>query len=59
MLGEAWIHPRPATTDLSEKSQAPNNCRSEPARDDARTFNTSVDCHTSIASKLAPTGKLQ
>ncbi|TWS03948.1 hypothetical protein FJD35_30555 [Pseudomonas mandelii] len=32
-----------------------NPCGSEPARDEAVTFNINVDCHTAIASRLAPT----
>ncbi|MBA4363123.1 MAG: hypothetical protein C0411_20675 [Pseudomonas sp.] len=37
----------------------PNQCGSEPARDDGITFNRSVDCQTAIASRLAPTGDLR
>ena len=31
-------------------------CGSEPARDEAITFNILVECYTAIASRLAPTG---
>ena len=43
------------TGPLTEVADA-NNCGSEPARDDGRTFNIAADCRTAIASKLAPTG---
>lgn len=33
-----------------------NNCGSEPARDDGRTFNIAAECRTAIASRHAPTG---
>jgi hypothetical protein len=33
-------------------------CGSELARDEAVTFSINVECHTTIASKLAPTGDL-
>ncbi len=34
---------------------APYKCGSELARDGGLTFNIFIDCHTAIASKLAPT----
>ena len=46
-----------AALKVNAESQTPqNNCRSEPARDEAITFNTCADCYTVIASRLTPTG---